>query len=386
MLITKLIKKLKLKNFKSKIKMPNNFNFIHDINEIKQFYDLFYKDSFKDDIVYMIHLACRKKYLDEINYNYTKETFGYNVGEVTKMTTNSINKFFNRTIINHDSYDKFLSLLYSYNSDKRSLNLPQEGLVLYASLNPRSTFKALTEFNKKMSEWTYDTILNKKMSDSIKNTSSLIKTCIQNSSYEQRYIQLDLDKKEQEYVDILEKFLNDNLINVHCIIETKNGYHYILDSKKLTSEQKKNIFNGTLKTLKFETLNRINETVTKNLIDINSNNPMSPIPGTYQGGYPVKFVKKLNDLIKHNYVIIKNIFKIGGIGIIYEIYSPCEFTINTGDTFTNGLEIKNIEHGNYDITYNSFYFTENQNTCYVKFTKTPNSLKIDSKLQLQKNE
>ena len=126
-----------------------SFNFIYDTNEIKQFYDLFYKDTFKDDTVYMIRLACRKKYLNEINFNYTKEIFGCNVGVVTKMTTNSINKFFNRTIINYDSYDKFLSLLYSYNSDKRSLNLPQEGLVLYASLNPRSTFKALTEFNKK---------------------------------------------------------------------------------------------------------------------------------------------------------------------------------------------------------------------------------------------
>jgi len=54
------------------------------------------------------------------------------------------------------------------------------------------------------------------------------------------------------------------------------------DSKTLSNEQKKNIF----KKLKFNTLNRINNMV----IDINSNNPMSPIPGTYQGGFLVKFV------------------------------------------------------------------------------------------------
>jgi hypothetical protein len=245
----------------------------------------------------MIHLACRKKYLDEINFNYNKDTFGYKVGEITKLQTRFINKFLNRTIIKDDSYEKFLSLIYSYNSDTRSLkNLPQEGLVLYASLNPRSAFKALTEFNKKMTEWTYNAVVNKEMGDlvTIKNTTSIMKTCIQNSSYESKYIQLDLDKKEQEYIDILEKFLNDNLINVHCIIETKNGFHYILDSKNLTGEQKKNIFNGTLKNLKFETLNRIGEPVIKNIIDINSNNPMSPIPGTYQGGFPVKFVKNTN--------------------------------------------------------------------------------------------
>lgn len=357
--------------------MSSNFNFIHDTNQIKLFYNLFYKDTFKDDIVYMIHLSCRKKYLDEIKFN-SKDTFGYNVGEITKIKTKLINKFFNRIIINQDSYDKFLILLYSYNSDKRSLNLPQEGLVLYASLNPQSTFKALTEFNKKISEWTYNTIINKRMDDSIKNISSLIKTCIQNSSYEKKYIQLDLDKKEQEYVEILEKFFNDNLINVHCIIETKNGYHYILDSNKLTSEQKKSIFNGTLNTLKFQTLNRINEIVTKNIIDINSNNVMSPIPGTYQGGFPVKFVNKI---IKHNYIIVKNIFKIGGVGMIYEVYSPCEFTINAGDTFTNGLKIKSIEYSNYDIEYKSFYFTKNQNTCCIKFEKST-YLEIESRLYI----
>ena len=64
--------------------------------------------------------------------------------------------------------------------------------------------------------------------------------------------------------------------------------------------------------MKFESLNRIGDNVIKNVIDINSNNPISPIPGTYQGGFPVKFVNKL---IKNNYVIIKDIFKIGGIGM-----------------------------------------------------------------------
>ena len=235
-----------------------------------------------------------------------------------------------------------------------------------------------------MSEWTYNTVVNKEMGNNITNTTSLMKTCIQNSSYEQRYIQLDLDKKDQEYVDILDKFLNDNLINVHCIIETKNGFHYILNSKKLNSEQKKNIFNGTLKTLK--TLNRNGDHVTKNIIDINSNNPISPIPGTYQGGFPVKFVTKS---IKHNYVIIQNIYKIGGVGMVYEITSPCNFTIYAGDTFTNGLKIKSIEYGNYDIEYKSFYFTKDQDTCCVKFEKQSQnenniSLQIGSRLNYKK--
>jgi hypothetical protein len=343
----------------------SHYNFVHDTSEIKHFYDLFYKDTFKDDIVYMIHLACRKKYLDEIKCE----------GQ---------NKFLNRIVIKDDSYYKFLSLLYSYNSDKRSLeNLPQESLVLYASLNPRSTFKALTEFNKKIAEWTYNTIIHKEMNTSIKNITSTIKSCIQGSSYESRFIQLDLDKKEQEYVDILENFLNDNLINVYCIIETRGGFHYILNSNTLTGDQKKNIFNGTLKNLKFDTLNRNGNCVTKNIIDIISNNPMSPIPGTYQGGFPVKFVKLNSDITKFPFIIIKDIFKVGGVGITYEIMSPCNFTLRTGDLF--GLfKIKQIETGHYDFTQESFYFTKNQDTCLVQFIKEQgcHELQIGSRLYL----
>ena len=73
--------------------------------------------------------------------------------------------------------------------------------------------------------------------------------------------------------------------------------------------------------------------------------------------------------------------------MVYEITSPCDFTIHTGDTFTNGLEIKCIEYGNHDIEYKSFYFTKNQDTCCVKFEKqSVISLEIGSRLQLQKNE
>lgn len=69
---------------------------------------------------------------------------------------------------------------------------------------------------------------------------------------------------------------------------------------------------------------------------------------------------------KQEYVLIKEIFKIGGIGVIYKITSPYNFTINVGDILEN-FKIKTIEYDHCDLLYNSFTFTRNQDSCCVQF-------------------
>lgn len=220
----------------------NHYNFIHNKSQIKQFYNLFYKDTFTSpDLVYMILLASRRKYESE---------------------TKTTDSMFARKVVKNDDYSKFLKMIKEYNHEKHP-DLPEKCLVLYATLNPRSTFKALTEFNNKMNQWTHNTIVKGEMGDSIKNIDSIIKTCIQNNSFEKRYIQLDLDIKQEIYTKIIEEFLLEHSIKIHCVIETRGGYHYIINTGLLTNEQKKVIFNGKLKKLTFDTVDRNGKSITK---------------------------------------------------------------------------------------------------------------------------
>lgn len=253
--------------------MATHYNFIHEENEIRKFYDLFYKDTFEgdSDIVYMISMTFRYKYSNE------------------NMKSRMSDSMFARKIIKKDDYEKFLKSLRQYNHEIDE-DLPSECGVLYATLNPRSAFKALTEFSEKMNKWMYTTITTKKMDKSITNIDSMIKSCIQNQSHQQKYIQLDLDVKDDEYMSTVKEFLDENNITPKCVIETRGGYHYILDSEHLSNHQKTEIFTGRLKQLKYEGFDRNGKGMTKNVIDIISHNPMSPIPGTYQGGFKVRFV------------------------------------------------------------------------------------------------
>jgi hypothetical protein len=251
------------------------YNFIHDEKEIKKFYDLFYRDTFGEDssIVYIISMSFRCKYS-------TKHL------ERNNRVSDSM---LARKIIKEDDYEKFLKSLKQYNYEIDE-DLPQECGVLYATLNPRSTFKALVEFTERMNKWMYNTITTKVMDKSIKNIYSIIKSCIQNQSHQQKYIQLDLDNKDDAYIEMVKEFCEEHHITPKCVIETRGGYHYIIDSTQLTNQQKKEIFTGQLKQLKYDGFDRNGKAITKNVIDIISHTPMSPIPGTYQGGFPVRFV------------------------------------------------------------------------------------------------
>jgi hypothetical protein len=253
--------------------MDRHYNFIHDEHEIERFYDLFYKGTFDEDsdIVYVILKAFRAKYSkDNLNIRTSDSMFA-------------------RKIIKKDDYNKFLKSIKQYNCEIDE-EFPAECGILYATLNPRSTFKALTEFTEKMNKWMYNTITTKTMDKSIKNIDSMIKSCIQNQSHQQRYIQLDLDIKDDTYISMVKEFCEENNITPKCVIETHGGFHYIIDSMKLSNKQKKEIFTGRLKLLQYVGLDRNGKEITKNVIDIISNNPMSPIPGTYQGGFKVRFV------------------------------------------------------------------------------------------------
>lgn len=72
-----------------------HYNFIHNEDQIKKFYELFYKDTFSesDDIVYMLLLAFRRKYEKEDNLK------------------NLSDRMFARKVIKNDDFNNFLQMI-----------------------------------------------------------------------------------------------------------------------------------------------------------------------------------------------------------------------------------------------------------------------------------
>lgn len=80
---------------------------------------------------------------------------------------------------------------------------------------------------------------------------------------------------------MVEAYLKENGISSKCIIETRGGYHFILELSKLNGDQKKSLFkNNPLFQEKLDG---------KNIIELLTDDSI-PIPGTMQGGFLVKFI------------------------------------------------------------------------------------------------
>ena len=82
--------------------------------------------------------------------------------------------------------------------------------------------------------------------------------------------------------------LESQMIRIYCAIETRGGYHFILKNEDIDGKQKRFIFTE-LDRHKVLTKNSNGKEIMKDSIDI-LKDPMAPIPGTYQGGFPVKIV------------------------------------------------------------------------------------------------
>ena len=254
--LNKLLKQKQMSN-----NLPNT-KLIHNPKSIRKFWDLFYNNNFDDDIVYMLMLFQRDKYCDVRQPNLMKS----------------------RDIINKNEYNQFLNKIKEY----ENLN----GNVIYSSLNPLSSYKGYILFRQKI-----DNIINERINSNktdwngsnITNLNSNLDSCIQKSVYDKKWTILDLDDKLQYFV--LKNYLLQFDIKPFCIIETKNGYHFILDNKNLNPTQKKEIFTGNLKNWSFECQDKNGKNIKKNFVDILSNdNVFTAVPGTIQGGFNVEFL------------------------------------------------------------------------------------------------
>lgn len=152
--------------------------------------------------------------------------------------------------------------------------IPQDTLALYINPNPRSTHKASLEVMSEICK-------RLKKGEIIYNPHSISLNALQTTASRKIYLDIDIDFREGRIctLECLYDFLVDKVnpeAIVNNIIQTRGGFHILVELDKITSEYKKTWYRNITesKNEKFD-------------IMMNSDN-LIPVPGCIQGNFVPK--------------------------------------------------------------------------------------------------
>jgi hypothetical protein len=265
---------------------------IHDENELRVAASLFLtaidsKD--KDDNVMMLSVFARDKYMEE------------------KMPV-CMNACIKKVVLRQSNADEFVKEVkrlesrvgsYTFHHKQQSYVLQDAALVVILSLNTASMRAAHMALHQEvMNDWTKQ---NSRVKDPHKMVSEFHSLIHSDASKSKTVMDIDIDTKDQNHLALIadQWFLNadvsanlDNL--VVAMIETTNGYHLVMRRKGLNKKQHENLYHVLSKTCwNFSEKNRLGVSVNKKFISKNEGAGV-PLPGTYQGRFPVRFVNYKN--------------------------------------------------------------------------------------------
>jgi len=268
--------------------MSEYYKFIHSIDELKYFYNNVLP-PLKETEVYFVSLSARNKYLTDIE----KEELDLGRTEM-----------FCKSIIRKNEWNRFLRTIRKFECHKEGYttrtgaSIPEKAIVCYININPSSTPRTIQTFKQVMAE--YDTELISIALGDRQNTSNIAQrlnkidnnlyTCFQNSGGIKHWIDIDMDvnKEYKPFNRVSSVFLLEKGITNFHWIDTKSGYHLLIKRDELKFNPQIicdyfiNDYVHSLPTKCFDTKFEI----------VLNKNYMIPLPGTFQGGYPVTILNK----------------------------------------------------------------------------------------------
>jgi hypothetical protein len=265
------------------------YSIVYDEEELKYFYTNILPRLTETE-VYFVSLSARNKYLSE------EEREELQLGRT---------EMFNKTIVRKDEWGRFIRSIRKFECNKRGYTtknnsyIPEKSIVCYININPSDTIKALGEFKKVLNEYEIEIAsiaFNKRQTTNIaqrlnKLDNSLM-TAYQQSTGEKTWIDIDCDvnKKYKPHEDEeLKEYMEYKGLKDYYWIDTRSGYHLLLKRKELTfnpQDLTKEIYKGY-----YSYMNSINEIYGSTEVIVNKN-AMIPLPGTFQGGYPVRVLNR----------------------------------------------------------------------------------------------
>jgi len=245
--------------------MPN-YQFIHDVEQINAF-EAKYLNRQIANYGYMLLLFIRPKYNTSSNDIVIKHKHVCN----------------NRTIINKKSLVKYIqshNLPYGYYTDSVGNSLSKEVLVLYININPLDRNAAFVKTQSKFITSFIDSSVKPIIDFEDVYKSELNRSIIPTTD---RYIDLDVDTKEPMRVNpLVQRFKHA----ISDIIETKHGYHIIIDRMLWTKQDGMDLYKNFIACPenKYTKTHPDKSSNVDEYITINKSNNV-PIPGTFHGDF-----------------------------------------------------------------------------------------------------
>ena len=231
----------------------SNYKIIADKKELQKFID-YVLPELKESECYYICLFSRAKYSKESGL------LGSDKQQLKRVTAHK-----KEHII--DKIRQMECKIGAYKT-KKGLDVPQESLALYITVNPRCQKKAAYLLQKKLLDLSYTKASNF-------NVHAEAMSAIQKSKSRSSYVVFDLDVDKTLYPDhFISEWVADRAGYFACkTLVTRGGYHILVNVEKIDSDKVKTWYNA----------------ISKNQYIDQKGDMMIPVPGTFQGGFIPKF-------------------------------------------------------------------------------------------------
>ncbi|MCB0523145.1 MAG: hypothetical protein H6576_16610 [Lewinellaceae bacterium] len=228
----------------------NNYQVIADEEKLNQFID--WLPDLGEDEKYYVCLFSRKKYSDDKRLKSDKVQLRRFASSKERLI------------------DKIRQLEIPAGYWKLdSLEVPQDSLALYISVNPRCMKKATEMMGKRC----WDLIKSNNY-----NLHSEAMSCIQQAKSRTCYVDFDIDDKSKE---VGSEWLDQEIgKDSYSVVETRGGFH-LLVQPELASDYRKQAFDDR---------NWYQQIQKRYTVD-QSGDQLLPVVGTFQGGFVPGFIK-----------------------------------------------------------------------------------------------
>lgn len=248
------------------------YKLIYDANLVAKHAEMFLNDN--NNNVYFVALFSRRKYGD--------------ISTATQVLQQNVITEPNNQLLN--TIKRYEVQVECYTDKITRKPIPNDALVIYLNINPRSMLKASTNFSNHITHLFAETITNNNSNNNsqFKHLLSKFRSFIHASQISQPpYIELDIDTKDRAWLQKMkERVLQPITQYIVCIIETRGGYHIVLNNRTITKQIKSQLYMNIHRDKSFEFTEN---GVVKKYIELHSD-PSPPVPGTIQGGFPVKYI------------------------------------------------------------------------------------------------
>lgn len=152
---------------------------------------------------------------------------------------------------------------------QRDVEIPQEALALYITVNPRNMHKATVNTMVKLAQSIRDNNVNL-------NPHQEAYSEIQKAKSRTCYIDFDIDEKDstilEEIMSLIEGYVNKEAITY---LKTRGGIHCLIDPSKVEEKFRKSFYKN------ISSITEVDQT----------GDQMIPVPGTFQGGFTPHFIQ-----------------------------------------------------------------------------------------------